>query len=180
MHKKAHPVRTTILYGFAAALFFMPAVMLMVNIMAWPLAFRLAIWAIVLGYSYLLVSWSGKGPGKIIFPQLILLAAALWSNSIVFFLVLAILVFGWIRQRCFMKSTVKTLLIETVVTGGAVALILFFNPHSTPSLAISTWLFFLVQSLYFVFFYPVATVGSTTSPDRFTRACKQAEEILSS
>ena len=180
MHKKAHPVRTTILYGFAAALFFMPAVILMVNIMAWPLAFRLAIWAIVLGYSYLLVSWSGKGPVQIIFPQLILLAAALWSNSIVFFLVLAILVLGWIRQRCFMKSTVKALLIETVVSGGAVALILFFNPHSTPSLAISTWLFFLVQSLYFVFFCPGAAAGNLTSPDRFTRACKQAEEILSS
>ncbi len=180
MLKKVHPVRTTIMYGFAAALFFMPAVILMVNIMAWPLAFRLAIWAIILGYSYLLVSWSGKGPAQIIFPQLILLAAALWSNSTVFFLVLAILVLCWIRQRCFMKSSVKALLIETVVTGGAVALILFFNPHSTPSLAISTWLFFLVQSLYFVFFYPAATAGSITSPDRFIRACKQAEEILSS
>ena len=180
MHKKATPVLTTILYGFAAALFFIPAVILMGKIMTWPLAFRLAIWAIILGYSYLLVSWSGKGPVQIIFPQLILLAAALWSNSVVFFLVLAILVLGWIRQRCFMKSTVKTLLIETVVTGGAVALILFFNPHSTPSLAISTWLFFLVQSLYFVFFYPAVTAGNTTLPDRFTRASKQAEEILSS
>lgn len=179
MLKKAHPVRTTILYGFAAALFFMPAVMLMVKIMAWPVAFRLAVWAIILGYSYLLASWSGKGPVQIIFPQLILLAAALWSNSSVFFLVLSILVFGWIRQRCFMKSTVKALLIETFVTGGAVSLILFFNPHSTPSLAISAWLFFLVQSLYFVFFYPAAEIGNTTSADRFTRACKQAEEILS-
>ena len=180
MHKKATPILTTILYGFAAALFFIPAVIVMGKIMTWPLAFRLAIWAIILGYSYLLVSWSGKGPVQIIFPQLILLAAALWSNSVVFFLVLAILVLGWIRQRCFMKSTVKTLLIETVVTGSAVALILFFNPHSTPSLAISTWLFFLVQSLYFVFFYPAVTADNTTSTDRFTRASKQAEEILSS
>ena len=158
----------------------MPAVILMGKIIAWPLAFRLAIWAIVLGYSYLLVSWSGKGTVKIIFPQLILLAAALWSNSIVFFLVLALLVLCWIRQRCFMKSTVKALVIETVVCGGAVALILFFNPHSTPSLAISTWLFFLVQSLYFVFFYPATTAADKPSPDRFARACKQAEEILSS
>ena len=180
MHKKATPVLTTILYGFAAALFFLICVMFMVNIMAWPLAFRLTVWAIILGYSYLLVSWSGKGSAQIIFPQLILLAAALWSNSVVFFLVLAILVLCWIRQRCFMKSTVKTLLIETVVSGGAVALILFFNPHSTPSLAISTWLFFLVQSLYFVFYNPAATAGNTTSTDRFTRASKQAEEILSS
>ena len=179
MLKKAHPVRTTIIYGFAAALFFMPAVMVMGKIMAWPLAFRLSIWAITLGYSYLLVSWSDKGPVQIIFPQLILLAAALWSNSVVFFLVLAILVLGWVRQRCFMKSSVKGLLVETVVTGGAVALILFFNPHSTPSLAISTWLFFLVQSLYFVFFYSAAAAG-VVAPDRFTRACKQAEEILSS
>lgn len=180
MHKKAHPVRSTILYGFVAALLFVPAVILMGKIMTWPLAFRLAIWAIILGYSYLLVSWSGKGTVKIIFPQLILLAAALWSNSVVFFLVLAILVLGWIRQRCFMKSSVKALLIEIVVSGGAVALILFFNPHSTPSLAISTWLFFLVQSLYFVFFCPAASAGDITSLDLFTRACKQAEEILSS
>jgi hypothetical protein len=179
MHKKATPVRTTILYGFAAALFFVPAVILMVKIMTWPLAFRLAIWAIILGYSYLLVSWSGKGTVKIIFPQLILLAAAVWSNSVVFFLVLAILVLGWIRQRCFMKSSVKALLIEIVVSGGAVALILFFNPHSTPSLAISTWLFFLAQSLYFVFFCPATTAGDITSLDLFTKACKQAEEILS-
>ena len=78
-----------------------------------------------------------------------------------------------------MKSSVKGLLVETVVTGVAVALILFFNPHSTPSLAISTWLFFLVQSLYFVFFYSAAAAG-VVAPDRFTRACKQAEEILSS
>ena len=180
MHKKAHPVRTTILYGFAAALFFMPAVIGMGKIMAWPLAFRLAIWAIILGYSYLLAFWSGKGSAQIIFPQLILLAAALWSNSVVFFLALAILVLCWIRQSCFKQSTVKALLTETLVSGGAVALILFFNPHSTLSLAISTWLFFLVQSLYFVFFYPAVAAGSISSPDPFTRACKQAEEILSS
>lgn len=79
-----------------------------------------------------------------------------------------------------MKSTVKALLTETLVSGGAVALILFFNPHSTLSLVISTWLFFLVQSLYFVFFYPAVAACSITSPDPFTRACKQAEEILSS
>ena len=180
MHKKITPVLTTILYGFAAALFFIPAVMLMGKILSWPLAFRLAIWVIILGYSYLLVSWSGKGPVQILFPQLILLAAALWSNSVVFFLGLAILVLGWIRHRCFMKSSVKALLVEAFVTGGAAALILFFNPHSTPSLAISTWLFFLVQSLYFVFFYPAASGGNIISPDRFTRSCKQAEEILSS
>jgi hypothetical protein len=179
MHKKAHPVRTTILYGFVAALLFIPGVILTGKIMAWPLAFRLVIWTIILGYSYLLVSWSGKGPIQIIFPQLILLAAALWSNSIIFFLVLTILVLGWTRQRCFMKSSVKALLVETVVSGGAVALILFFNPYSTVSHAISTWLFFLVQSLYFVFFYPEATAGDITSSDRFARASKQAEEILS-
>ena len=180
MHKKSYPVRSTILYGFVVALLFMPAVIVMGKIMVWPLAFRLAIWAIILGYSYLLVSWSGEGAEKIIFPQLILLAAALWSNSIVFFLVLAILVLGWIRQRCFMKSSVKALLAETVISGGAVAFILFFNPHSTPSLAISTWLFFLVQSLYFVFFCPATTAGDITSLELFTKACKQAEEILSS
>ena len=180
MHKKSYPVRSTILYGFVVALLFMPAVIVMGKIMVWPLAFRLAIWAIILGYSYLLVSWSGEGAVKIIFPQLILLAAALWSNSIVFFLVLAILVLGWIRQRSFMKSSVKALLAETVISGGAVAFILFFNPHSTPSLAISTWLFFLVQSLYFVFFCPAVTAGNIPSRDQFAKACKQAEEILTS
>ena len=179
MHKKSTPVLTTILYGFAAALFFIIGLMLMVKIMAWPLAFRLVIWIIILGYSYLLVSWSGKRSAQIIFPQLILLAAALWSNSIVFFFVLAILVLGWIRHRCFLKSSVKAILAESVISGGAVALILIFNPHSTPSLAISTWLFFLVQSLYFVFFCPAPTAGNISSPDLFTRACKQAEEILS-
>jgi len=180
MHNKAHPVRTTILYGIVAAFIFIPGVLLMAKIMAWPLAFRLVIWAIILGYSYLLAAWSGKGPMLIIFPQLLLLAAALWSDSMVFFLVLVLLVFCWIRQRCFMKSSMKGLVAETVVGGGAVALILLFNPHSTPSLAISTWLFFLIQSLYFVFFCPAAADGNMTGPDRFTRASRQAEEILSS
>ncbi len=179
MHKKAHPVRSTMLFGIVAALLFIPGVTLMGKFIAWPLAFRLAVWAMVLGYSYLLASWSNTGLVKIIFPLLILLAAALWSTSSIFFLVLAILVLGWVRQNCFMKgSSVKGLLVETLVSGGAVALILFFNPHSTPSLAISTWLFFLVQALYFVFFSSAAAVKDSASPDRFARACKQAEEIL--
>jgi len=181
MHKKAHPVRSTMLFGIVAALLFIPGVTLMGKFMAWPLAFRLAVWAMILGYSYLLASWSGKGLTKIIFPLLILLAAALWSASIIFFLVLTILVLGWIRQNCFMNgSSLKGLLVETLVSGGAVALILFFNPHSTPSLAISTWLFFLVQALYFVFFSSAPAAEGITSADRFARACKQAEEILSS
>lgn len=180
MHKKVHPVRFTILYGIVAAFAFMTGVILMGKIMGWPLAFRLTTWAIILGYSYLLASWSGKGRLQIIFPHLILLGAALWSNSTVFFLLLTILVLGWIRQRCFMNNSLKGLVIEIGVNGAALGFILFFNPHSTPSLAISTWLFFLVQSLYFVFFCPVAPAGNITAPDRFAMASRQAEDILRS
>jgi hypothetical protein len=66
-----------------------------------------------------------------------------------------------------------------VGVGGA-ALVASFFPHSTVAWALGVWMFFLVQSLYFVL---TGDMGDGEEEDvvldPFEKARRQAEEILS-
>ena len=63
--------------------------------------------------------------------------------------------------------------------GGGV-LLACFTPHSTVTWAMAIWMFFLVQSLYFVFFREVGEAEQEkVELDSFEQAKGQAEKILS-
>ncbi len=144
------PVRTTLVYGMGSALAVVTAAWLFAGLLGWPTAFKLALWMDLGLYAILLARWSGKGPGAVVFPLALLLGAALWPGGYAAFFCLGLAVFSWIRSGiCFSATPLRSIAAEIITLAGGAGLMALLGPGSTATWAISIWLFFLVQALYF-------------------------------
>lgn len=180
MNTLHNPMRTTIVYGLLCGLMFVPITSGLRLFFHWPLAFSLAIWLYIAGYSLLLARWGGKGPATVVFPLLLLFGFLFLSRSTAAFFFLALGILSWIRSGiCFEKPFFKTFFAELLVGAGGGILVAGFAPHSAIALALGIWLFFLIQSVYFVLFRDVGATEKKLAPDPFEQARKQAETILS-
>ena len=174
------PMPTTILFGLMCGLFFIPVSMVLGYIVYWPMAFRLAIWSYLALYGLLLTRWGKVSPISIVFPLLILLVFVFWGNSNSAFLLLALGILSWIRSGiCFQRPLFKILGAELLVCIGGGVLVAYFAPHSTLTWAMGIWMFFLVQSLYFVLMGDISDEEERLAVDPFEQARKHAERILS-
>jgi len=172
------PTRTTILFGLICGLLFIPLNQGLWYIIAWSTVFRITLWCYLASYALLLARWGGKRLYSIMFPVLILLisAFALRSNSA--FSLLALGIFSWIRSGiCFQKRLSSMLVAEIFLTLGGGLLVAWFRPHTTLTWALGIWMFFLVQSLYFVIFEEKNK--EAVEGDPFEAARLGAEKILS-
>ena len=176
------PVRTTIIFGLLAGIAFVPLTMILSPILFWPTAFKLTIWFYLAVYGVLLTRWGRANPAAVFFPTLLLLLFALlggWSPAA--YLLFAVGIMSWIRSGiCFQGNFIRILGTEIVISLGGAALVAFFAPNSTVAWALGIWMFFLVQSLYFVFMgISDEVAGDEMSMDRFEQARRQVEKILS-
>lgn len=74
----------------------------------------------------------------------------------------------------------KTLTAEIAISLGGGGLVSVFAPHTTITWAMAVWMFFLVQSLYFLVVRDIGEVEEEhVSLDAFEQARGQAEKILS-
>ena len=174
------PVRTTLVYGALSALAVMPGTALLAAYMGWPLAFKLALWADLAGYAALMARWSRRPLTALILPLALLLGMALWPGIYAAFFFLGLGVLAWLRSGiCFTAAPLRAIAAETLVIAGGAGLVALLGPASTLTWAISIWLFFLVQALYF-FIVPSSarsTAGMST-PDPFYRAHREALRVL--
>jgi hypothetical protein len=175
------PMLTTILYGLLCGISFVPTVMVISSFLYWSTAFRLAIWLTLAGYLVVLTKWGRASLHSILFPLLLLLLLVFWGGTNGAFLLLALGVLSWVRSGiCFQKGLLKALGAEFVLCLGGGALVAFFPPHSAVTWGLAVWMFFLVQSLYFVFFRDLGeAVEDRVELDPFELARTQAERILS-
>ncbi len=174
-------VRTTLVYGLISALAVMPAASLLAGSIGWPLAFKLVLWLDLFFYAVLLARWSGKGVSVILFPIALLLGTALWPGVYNGFFFLGLGIFSWIRSgSCFCGTPVRAVAAEVITVGGGAGLVSLLGPGASVTWAISIWLFFLVQALYF-YMVPAScrpdAVGSAAS-DPFDQAHRQALRVL--
>jgi len=177
-----YTIRTTIVFGLICALFFKPLQMIFSGFLSWPMPFRISIWIYIFLYGLLLARWGRKNIMGAVFPALILLILAFLNPSLNVFLLLSLCVLSWIRSGvCFPGSFVKTAGIELLVCFGGGFLVNAFAPRTGLSWALAIWLFFLIQSLYFILNIKEnqAVSDPVTRPDAFEQARKQAEKILS-
>lgn len=173
------PMLATILFGLVCGVFFIPVSMLVGYIVYWPMAFRLVIWSYLALYGFLLTRWGKVSPISILFPVLILFVFVFWGHSSSAFLLLALGILSWIRSGiCFQGPLFKTLGTELFVCIGGGVLVAYFSPYSTLTWAMGIWMFFLMQSLYFLF---VRNIGNEEEliVDPFEQVRRQAERILS-
>lgn len=174
------PVRTTIVYAAISAIAIMPAAGLLAAATGWPTAFKLTLWADLLGYALLLAHWGGRRPAAVLFPLALLLGTALWPGVYAGFFLLGLGVLAWVRSGiCFAATPVRAVLAETVAATGGAGLVALIGPTGTISWVLCIWLFFLIQSLYF-FIVPIPAKRSVpmAGEDPFDRACRDARRVL--
>ncbi len=176
------PFRTTLVFGVlcAGATFIMHIATGGFYYRA--LSLSLLVWAMTAGYGLLFCRWAGKNPISIFFPLLAFLLLVFTLPCRPAFWIMCLAVFGWIRSGvCFPGSLFKTFAAELLLTLGGGALIALLSPRTPLSWALGVWMFFLIQSLYFVFFQPAeAPAASEIAADPFDQARAEAEKIIAS
>ncbi len=174
------PMLTTVLYGLFCGVTFIPLSAALSYALCWSMAFMLTIWLYLAGYLVFLSRWARATLVSILFPLLLLLVVVFWGDSTTGFMLLALGTLSWVRSGiCFKGGLLKTLGSEAILCLGGGALVAFFTPHSTITWAMAIWMFFLVQSLYFIFFRETGKVGKKEMKlDPFERAKGKAEKIL--
>jgi len=176
-----HPIGKTIIYGLLCGLSFVPIVLTLGTVITWSSALCLALWLFISGYAILLSRWSNTALISIVFPLLLLVPTIFLVNSSVLFFLLALIVISWVRSGiCFQKPGAIRLAVELLlcILGGI--LVVVFTPGSLFAWALGVWMFFLIQTLYFVFFQPADNQQEESIQiDAFERASRQAETILS-
>lgn len=177
-----HPIATTIGFGFICGLAFIPASLALSAIVTWSSAICLTIWLFSSAYAFFLGRWSGQKFSAVAFPILVLLSSVFLVNSIAAFVFLTLAVTGWIRSGiCFPEKRAIKLAVEFLLGGVGGGLMVLFTPRSAFEWALGIWMFFLVQSLYFVVFenrIPAPENRQEFAQDPFERASRQAESIL--
>jgi hypothetical protein len=179
MTNSKRPVRTTIFYGLICALVFMPLGLIFEHTALWPVFFRVAIFICLSAYAFILANWTRKNLISIIFPLLLLLLFIFGKSSTATFLLLSLGVLSWIRSGvCFQNGFFRPLGGEILFSIGGGALVAYFSPYSVAAWALGIWMFFLVQSLYFIAMTDIGQDESHMSVDTFEHARSRAAEIL--
>jgi len=181
MKSTQHAVRLTISFGLAAGILFGPLHYLLTIFIGHYQAMGLVLGLCLGGYGLLLTAWGRKNPAITLLPALLPVLAVTVGLPLDTFLLLALAILAWMRSGlCFPRSLPAAIGIELLLCGGGVLLVRQFVPfptYSAATTAVAIWLFFLVQSLYFVLFAP-PDPADAPPPDPFARACRQAEKIL--
>lgn len=175
------PMLMTVIYGLLCGISFIPIVMALSYFLYWPIAFRLTIWLYLAGYLVLLTRWAKVSLFSILFPLLLLVLLVFWGGSSPAYMFLALGILSWVRSGiCFQGGLLRTLGAEAALCLGGGALVAYFTPHSMIIWAMAIWMFFLVQSLYFVVFKGIGEAEEEkVGLDPFEQARGQAEKILS-
>jgi hypothetical protein len=176
-----NPTRSTIIYGLICGIAFVPLSQMLTVFIARPLAICLMLWISLAGYAFMLNRWGEWRPGQTLFPLLNLLPVIFLADSIVLFFILALIACGWIRSGvCYPKAGAREIAVELLLWAAAILVVVVFTPGSLFMWALGTWMFFLIQALYFVFIdTTVNRRNKDTRSDAFDMASKQAERILS-
>jgi hypothetical protein len=176
------PIAATIGFGLICGLSFVPASLALSAVVSRPSAICLTLWLFAAGYALLLIHWSGHKFSTVVLPILVLLVAVFLVDSIAAFFLLMLAVTSWIRSGiCFTAKGAIKLAVEMLLCAVGGILVAVFTPGAAFGWAIGTWMFFLLQSLYFVVFENRIVAPENTYEyriDNFERASRQAENIL--
>jgi hypothetical protein len=177
------PVLTTVLFGLICGAASIPLSQTLNAIFFQPYALSLTLWLFSAGYALLVGYWSKNKIMPILYPLVVLLIAAFLVESAAAFFLLALAVISWIRSGIyFQEYRAAKFVVELLLCAAGGTLIAVFAPVSSIAWALSFWMFFLLQGLYFAVFD-----GKPSRPrpeyekkiDAFERASSRAEDILS-
>ena len=181
MNGIAKPIRSTILWGLLGAILYLPASMLLNSLLAWPFGDQLLLWALLAVYGLMMSRWASKPISSLAVSLILLLIAALCINSTAIFAWVAVVIFGWIRSGiCFRRRPAAMRFVAEIGLGVGAGLAMSAGVLTAPvPAALGIWLFFLIQTLYFIIFEYRPEPSDRLDEDLFERARAAAEQILS-
>ncbi len=181
MNQTINRIRTTIVFGFICAISFTPARILadQIPLFPYPSDYRLIFWVYLAGYALLLSRWSETPTHKLFFPLLLPLLFIGWQGSDMTFFICLLFSLSQIRGGiCFSSPLFKTVAAEALICFGSAALASYWSPRSLLAWSLGVWLFFLGQSIYFIFITPDNAPRVEPESDVFESARRRAETIL--
>ena len=186
---KTYPLKGTLLIGLVCGLLYVPMVSLFAPYAGTVFAVKLSIW-ICLG---LYACYLAPRKLRLFFPMMVSFGLLFPDLSLLAFGVLNLMILAWIRSGiCFPGSFIGKGAAELVLNSAAAGMIWYFAPAALLGQALGVWLFFLIQSLYFLFFTDCPQTGYTEYTTRYTtgytdgkadpfeKARRGVEEILAS
>jgi hypothetical protein len=181
MGRSHHPIRTTIFFGLLCGISFIPLNLALNYILQGPSVNYLILWLYAAGYSLLLGRWSKTSIRSIGFPLGLHLAASIQVDATAVFYLISLAIISWIRSGiCFKNPSALQWALELLFCTFGGILVMVFTPDSPFSWILATWMFFLIQSLFFVIFENRAIIPQDQSEiDPFERASRAAESVLS-
>lgn len=180
MKTSSQPMVTTLVFGVLCGL----ATVLFLSASRWSLfqddLFEGMIWVYLAIYGWLLTRWSKISFFSILFPLALPLLLLFFKVPLSLFFVFSLFILSWVRSGlCFPGKLLGRFGLELSICFGGAALIRFLSPHSSLSWGLGVWLFFLIQSLYFLSrTRPHNNFEEGPAADPFEKARRKAEEIL--
>jgi hypothetical protein len=176
------PIIATIVFGLICGLSFIPATLALSAAFSRPTAICLTLWLYAAGYALLLSRWSRQKLSTIVFPVLVLLLAVFLVDSLTAFFLMLLVITSWIRSAIFFQENKAVkLAVEMLLCAAGGSLVAVFTPRAAFGWALAVWLFFLLQTLYFIFFDNRNIAPQNNHEfriDPFEQASRQAEAIL--
>jgi hypothetical protein len=180
MNLKNSPVATTVILAAAAALVVAAATILPLRPIPRTTATNAAIFLCLAAYAVFLARSSGQSLRALFAPLFMLAAVTAGAGSVTGFVIPAAATLSWIRSGiCFQGSMPHRVCAEAITCAGGLALVWLLQPPVPYGWALSTWMFGLIQALYFV----VIDVERTGLPekqgqDRMAKTYCRAETLL--
>ncbi|MDM8525624.1 hypothetical protein QUF80_19820 [Desulfococcaceae bacterium HSG8] len=174
------PTAATVFMGLVFGLSFIPMTSILNAFIGSSAAFRFTIWSFLAVYAMYLARLGKVGITSFLFPLMIPAAFILSSHSDMAFCIFILGILAWIRSGiCFPGSLLRVFLTELIFNAGGGLLLWYFSPRTPVAWALGIWMFFLIQSLCFVFTGMEEKEDEISGIDPFDRANQRAEEILS-
>jgi hypothetical protein len=181
MKSTAKLVRSTIIWGLIGGLVYIPLCVALSRFLPWPVSFQIALWILLAGYAVLLSRWAPRSLTSISLPLLLLFLAAFFIRSTSAFLFISLVMLSWIRSGICFKAKPFLKRFGAEIGLGLVTGLLACGamPAVDIASALGIWLFFLIQTLYFVLFDDRSDLEVKIEVDPFEKAKMAARKILS-
>lgn len=144
------PVILTIVFGLLCGLLFAPFMYGATYLCAWRFAFRLALCVFLTCYAIGLSEWSRGNRQALVLPLIMVFGLAALESSHAVFLLIYLGLFAVIRSSLLQPDLLRLIGLEGVLCLGGGVFVYSLNPRTNLAWALGIWIFFLIQSLYFV------------------------------
>lgn len=180
MKYKFSPVAASVIFAAAGALLFAAVMSLPVRRIPRPTVLNTALFLGLAAYAGFLARLSGKHHRDLFAPLLIVSAVLAAAGSVTGFVIPAAATLSWVRSGiCFPGPVVRRVFAEAITCAAGLALAWMLQPPGLYGWALSVWLFWLMQSLYFLAIdseFPC--LPERPARLRFVTAHRRAETLL--